>query len=73
MAARRGFAAWRPLALMSLTLNTAAGMMADSYWSLMGQSDPAWFLPNLALVVWPIPFLARLVTSAAQDGPPLRS
>jgi hypothetical protein len=60
-ASRRGNAIWRPLAIISLTLTVAAGGMAISYWTILGEFDPAWFLPNLALVIWPLLFLPRLV------------
>jgi hypothetical protein len=60
-AARRGDPLWRPLCLVSLTLTIVAGLMAVSYWTLLGEFDPSWFLPNLALVVWPLFFLPRLV------------
>ena len=60
-AARLGNAIWRPLAIISLTLTIAAGGMAISYWSILGEFDPSWFLPNLALVVWPLWFLPGLV------------
>jgi hypothetical protein len=63
VAARRGLALWRPLALISLTLTVTAGLMADSYWTLMGQFDPSWFLPNLALVIWPLPYIAWLMAA----------
>jgi hypothetical protein len=60
-AARRGKAIWRPLALLSLAITTAAGGMAVAYWTLLGEFDPAWFLPNLALVLWPLFFIPGLV------------
>lgn len=60
-ASRRGDAAWRPLALVSLVLTMVAGGMAVGYWTLMGEFDPAWFLPNLALLVWPLAFLPGLI------------
>ena len=60
-ASRRGNAIWRPLAIISLTLTIAAGGMAISYWTILGEFDPAWFFPNLALVIWPLLFLPRLV------------
>ena len=59
--ARRNRPAWRPLALLSLTFTMAAGGMAIAYWALLGQFDPAWFLPNLALLLWPMLFLPRLI------------
>jgi hypothetical protein len=53
---------WRPYAIVSLTLTWAAGTMAVSYWGLLGEIDPVWFLSNLALVVWPLFFLRFLVS-----------
>jgi len=60
-AARRGDPLWRPLALISLILTQVAGLMAVGYWALLGEFDPSWFLPNLALVAWPMAFLPKLV------------
>ncbi len=60
-AARRGDDTWRPVALLSLTLTTVAGAMAIGYWALLGQFEPSWFLPNLLLFVWPMPFIVRLI------------
>ncbi len=62
-AARRGAAVWRPLALVSMTFTMAAGGMAISYWALLGEFDPSWFFPNLALVIWPLFFLPPLIRS----------
>ncbi|WP_304172242.1 DUF5360 family protein [Phenylobacterium aquaticum] len=64
-AARRGDALWRPLALISLILTQVAGLMAVGYWALLGEFDPSWFLPNLALVLWPMIFLPRLICDLA--------
>jgi hypothetical protein len=61
-----GNALWRPLALVSLVLTMVAGGMAVGYWSLLGEFDPAWFLPNFLLLVWPILFLPRLVQELAR-------
>jgi len=60
-AARRGNPVWRPLAIISLTLTMTAGGMAVSYWVVLLEFDPAWFLPNLALLVWPLFFLPQLI------------
>jgi len=60
-AARRGDPLWRPLCLISLVLTVVAGLMAVSYWALLGEFEPSWFLPNLALVLWPLAFLPKLV------------
>lgn len=67
-AARRGNAIWKPLSLISLILTMVAGLMAVSYWALLGEYDPAWFLPNLALVIWPLFFLPRLVCDLGQTA-----
>ena len=48
---------WKPLALVSLVLTMVAGGMAVGYWTLRGEFDPFWFLPNLALLIWPLFFL----------------
>ena len=60
-AARAGRPGWRPLALISLVLTMVAGGMAVSYWAILGEFDPAWFLPNVALLLWPAPFIPGLV------------
>lgn len=62
VAARRGSDAWRPLALLSLAFTIASGLNAVSYWTLLGELDPGWFLSNLLLVVWPLFFLPGLIT-----------
>lgn len=65
-AERRGSSLWRPLALISLTLTVVAGGMAVGYWGLIGEFNPSWFLPNLALVLWPMLYLPRLVREIAR-------
>ena len=52
---------WRPLAIISLILTMTAGGMAVSYWAILKEFDPSWFIPNVVLVVWPIFFLPGLV------------
>ena len=66
---RRGSPLWKPIALISLILTMVAGGMAVGYWALLGEFDPAWFLPNLALLLWPMIFLPRLVRSMGQLPP----
>ena len=57
---RAGQPDWKIWAAISLTLTFCAGIMAISYWTLTGEFDPAWWAPNLFLMLWPIPFLLRL-------------
>ena len=64
-AARRGNPLWRPLTIISLVLTMTAGGMAVTYWAILGEFDPSWFLPNLALLVWPMFFLPGLCTDSA--------
>ena len=59
--ARRSDAAWRPLALISLTLTMVAGGMAIGYWVLLAEFDPFWIGANAWLLIWPISFLGGLV------------
>ena len=66
-AARRGQPSWRALAIASLVMSSAAGGMAVSYWTILGEFDPGWFLPNLALFLWPLLFLPTLVRTTS-DG-----
>jgi hypothetical protein len=62
-AASLGHASWRMLAVASLVLSSAAGGMAIGYWIILGEFDPAWFLPNLVLFLWPLAFLPGLLSA----------
>lgn len=59
-ALRRGRSAASALLALSLALTATAGGMAVAYFAQRGQFDPAWMLPNLALLLFPLPLLARL-------------
>lgn len=48
---------WKFFALVSLTLTQASGLMAISFWAIQGWFDLTWWLPNLYLMLYPIPFL----------------
>lgn len=62
LAARaRGRAVWTSLAVVSLTLTSVAGLQAVAFWALRGEFDPAWWLPNLFLLVFPWFFLPGLM------------
>ena len=58
---RVGNRTWRPLAIISLTLTMTAGGMAVSYWTILAEFDPSWFIPNLILLVWPLLYLPKLI------------
>lgn len=65
LAARaRSRAGWAPLALVSLTLTSVAGLQAVAFWALRGEFDPAWWLPNLFLLAYPWLFLPSLLRAS---------
>ena len=53
--------AWRGLATVSLTLTMCAGGMAIAFWALRREFDPAWWGPNLVLLLAPLVWLPGLV------------
>jgi len=61
---KNGDHSWRAWALVSLTLTVCAGLMAISFWAFVGDFDIAWWLPNLFLMLWPLPFIFKLTTDA---------
>ncbi|WP_222848261.1 DUF5360 family protein [Cellulosimicrobium cellulans] len=58
--ARTGHPAARTLMVISLTLTSAAGLMAVNFWILRGDFDLAWWLPNLWLLLFPVVALVAL-------------
>jgi len=60
-----GDARWKIWAAISLTLTVCAGLMAISYWVLVKDFDPSWWIPNLFLMIWPLPYLYQLATGKA--------
>lgn len=52
--ARKRSSSWQHVAILSMTLTFAAGVFALSFWALRSDFDPAWWLPNAYLVVWPL-------------------
>lgn len=57
---RRG----EPLMLVSLVLTMASGLMAIAFWTLRGDFSLAWWIPNLYLLLFPVPAVVGLVTAA---------
>jgi len=55
-----GHESWKAWAIVSLTLTVCAGLMAISYWVLVKDFDMMWWVPNVFLMVWPLPFLWKL-------------
>ncbi|GII60709.1 hypothetical protein Skr01_07940 [Sphaerisporangium krabiense] len=60
---RRGSPSGPGLMLVSLVLTMASGLMAIAFWTLRGDFSPAWWLPNLYLMLFPVPAIVRLTRS----------
>ncbi|GAA4931135.1 bacteriorhodopsin [Nonomuraea thailandensis] len=60
---RRRSASGPGLMLISLVLTMASGLMAIAFWTLRGDFSPAWWLPNLYLMLFPIPAIVCLARS----------
>ena len=54
------------LALLSLGFSFCAGLQALSFWVLRGDFTWAWWLPNLFLLLYPLPFLLGMVRRNAR-------
>lgn len=54
---------WQVWALVSLALTIPAGLNAVAFWPIRGEFDPAWWIPNLYLVLYPLFFIPRLLGS----------
>lgn len=49
------------LKVISMCLTSCAGLMAISFWAIIGDFELFWWLPNLYLLAWPILFLPILI------------
>lgn len=58
---RRNDARAIALAIISLSLTSASGLQAIAFWTLRGDFDPMWWIPNLFLLLYPAFFLPGLV------------
>jgi hypothetical protein len=52
---------WSPVALVSLTLTSASGLAAISFWLFASDFSLVWWLPNLFLMMYPLVFIPQLV------------
>jgi hypothetical protein len=55
--------------LVSLVLTMASGLMAIAFWTLRGDFSLAWWVPNLYLMLFPVPAIACLVTTMTGRPP----
>jgi hypothetical protein len=60
---------WQPLALVSLTLTFVSGLNAIAFWTIRGDFDPTWWIPNLYLLVYPLFFLPRFLRGKIEYAP----
>jgi hypothetical protein len=59
---RRHNPLWGYAALASLMLTMCAGLMALSFWTIRGDFDIAWWLPNVYLLIWPLFFIRKMIS-----------
>jgi hypothetical protein len=64
--------AWHGLMVASLSLTAASGLLAISYWVVRSEFDPAWWGPNLFLLLYPVPALVWLLCRMPADAAPSR-
>ncbi|PXX60243.1 hypothetical protein DFR70_11083 [Nocardia tenerifensis] len=57
----------RTLMTVSLTLTSTAGLQAIAFWALRGDFSLTWWLPNLFLLLFPIPALIALTCQPAGE------
>lgn len=67
--AKRG-RSWRSLAFVSLVLRSCSGVMVVSFWTLHGDFDPARWLANLFLLLYPFRYLSTLMRDLEPGGFP---
>ena len=65
---RRGSPAAYSLTLISLALTSCSGLMAIAFWILRQDFSWAWWVPNLFLLLFPLPFLLSMVRDVSQSG-----
>ncbi|MFO1524466.1 MAG: DUF5360 family protein [Turneriella sp.] len=53
-------ARWKNVALISLALTFASGLMALSFWTIRHDFDISWWLPNLYLMLYPVYYIVIL-------------
>ncbi|MEP3449651.1 MAG: DUF5360 family protein [Parasphingorhabdus sp.] len=50
----KGDTRWYAMAIASLSLTFCAGLMAVGFWTIKGEFNPSWWIPNLLLMILPI-------------------
>ncbi|MFS0560545.1 YvaD family protein [Terribacillus sp. 179-K 1B1 HS] len=65
---RKHAAQWRMVALISLVLTFCSGLQAIAYWSFIGDFDPAWWVMNLYLLIYPLFFIYPLLKQSERKS-----
>jgi len=52
---------WRDVALVSLVMTSVSGLQAIAFWAIRCEFDPAWWIPNGFLLLYPLFFIYRLL------------
>ncbi|WP_218025023.1 DUF5360 family protein [Nocardia pseudovaccinii] len=61
---------WRTLMTVSLTLTSVAGLQAIAFWTLRADFSALWWVPNLFLLLFPLPALIALTCAAGSEKRP---
>lgn len=51
---------WKIWAVASLSLTFCAGLMAVGFWTIRGEFNPSWWIPNLLLMALPLYWFVKL-------------
>lgn len=57
---------WRKFGLISLVLTFCSGLQAVSFWFLRNDFDPAWWILNLYLVIYPLFFIKGMIQESIE-------
>lgn len=63
---RERFAAWQDM--VSLVLTLTSGLMAIGFQTLRGDFSLAWWIPNLSLMLFPVPGIVYLTRRPAPQS-----
>jgi len=59
---------WRDVALVSLVMTSVSGLQAIAFWAIRREFDPAWWIPNGFLLLYPLFFIYRLLQAAGDSS-----
>ncbi|WP_394827660.1 DUF5360 family protein [Pendulispora albinea] len=57
------------LAVFSLVLTSCSGLQAVAFWAARCDVDVGWWIPNLYLLLYPLPFLGSFLRAEAPKAP----